>query len=432
MRALPADGGGAFRTGRRMFLRGLAGCALSGLAFGAAALNVRTCGARGDGVSDDSDAFRTAFARSRHVHVPEGRYLVNELAAPSGLTLWGDRRNAELIQAPAARYLLSVNPGTGGSSDALRNTRDVTLRGLTFQGRVAELGFAEHCHLLNINACSNLLVENCALRGFRGDGLYIGSGNAPGVERHNRRITVRNCLFDGINGDNRNGISVIDCEGLTVENCRFVNCTRPDMPGAIDIEPDPQPFHHIANIRIMNNFIENCGGVGAICFISLVNAYTRPPGAILISGNTIHGNNGKGNGIALKCQLDGGDPPAWGPILVTGNEVLRTAQPFLVSGLRNVRMASNFFSGSLRAGVVSHPNHGPCDELVFARNRFYHLGMDDDCGVRIFPSRRVRLEDNVLLDCGRAGSPAIRLPAAGGERIVQLRNRTVDTRRHAG
>jgi polygalacturonase len=41
-------------------------------------INVRTCGARGDGFTDDTEAFRKAIETGRVVYVPTGRYLVTD------------------------------------------------------------------------------------------------------------------------------------------------------------------------------------------------------------------------------------------------------------------------------------------------------------------------------------------------------------------
>jgi hypothetical protein len=93
------------------------------------------------------------------------------------------------------------------------------------------------------------LIDNCVIEGFRGDGIIFGSGlndnAAPNTltERHNVDVTVTNCYIDGVNNDNRNGISVIDGNGVTIENNYFTRCSRSNMPGAIDIEPDAGVFY---------------------------------------------------------------------------------------------------------------------------------------------------------------------------------------------
>ena len=57
---------------------------------------------------------------------------------------------------------------------------DLTFFNLTFLGSVAANGFAEQNHLLTLNGVRNCLVYRCRFIGFRGDGVYIGSGDLGG------------------------------------------------------------------------------------------------------------------------------------------------------------------------------------------------------------------------------------------------------------
>jgi len=132
--------------------------------------------------------------------------------------LVGEGKDSILEQKKGAMYCCSVNPGTGGTPSIAGNKRDIQIQGIHFKGTVEKDGFQEHVHLLNINAATNVTISNCAFTGWRGDGIYIGSSNTAGVERHNKDITIEGCLFDGINNDNRNAISVIDGDGIKIRN----------------------------------------------------------------------------------------------------------------------------------------------------------------------------------------------------------------------
>jgi hypothetical protein len=99
----------------------------------------------------------------------------------------------------------------------------------------------QYFYLFAVNATSDLTVERVTFYGFRGDGMYVGSGTLKTTERHNQRVTVRDCLFDGAVKDNRNGLSIIDCDKLTVYGCTFTNIGNSKLShsvGAIDFEPD--------------------------------------------------------------------------------------------------------------------------------------------------------------------------------------------------
>ena len=110
-------------------------------------------------------------------------------------------------------------------------------------------------HLVHFDGVSNVLISNCKFIGFRGDGVYIGSGTSGDMERHNTNVTIKDNFFDGVNNQNRNGISFIDVNGALVDNNTFVNTTKAGMPGVIDFEADPNSWHVLEDITITNNKI---------------------------------------------------------------------------------------------------------------------------------------------------------------------------------
>jgi hypothetical protein len=175
------------------------------------------------------------------------------------------------------------------------------IAGIAFEGPVESLGFSEHRHLLNFNGVTELWIHDCAIRGFRGDGLYLGSSNVFGVERHNTFVRISQNDFDGINCDNRNGISVIDGSGIRIENNQFTRCSRRDMPGPIDIEPNGDVFLRIDGISIEGNRFDDCGGgAGKISVVISVRPDLKHPVRNLrISQNVIASGQKSGNAIYI-------------------------------------------------------------------------------------------------------------------------------------
>jgi hypothetical protein len=169
---------------------------------------------------------------------------VGRLTLKSRLALVGDG-SGSVLQGRAGVILLqglSPSPGT-----FLEN---IELRGLRLTGAVTKAGFAEHVHLVSIAGVRNLLVDDVHFIGFQGDGLYLGASTDN--SRHNLDVRVVNCTFDGIDKNNRNCISVIDGDGVSVRGCVFRRSSRRDMPGFIDVEPNDSA-NVVRNIQITGN-----------------------------------------------------------------------------------------------------------------------------------------------------------------------------------
>lgn len=201
----------------------------------------------------------------------------------SGLKLVGDGIGRTRVERP---YAVGGDPWysilfcNSGSEDPADNITDVLVRGIVFaDSKLLELGFREHHNLLHLNGVTRFLADRCGLEGFRSDGIYLGSGHIGGTERHNEDCGVFACWFDGINKNNRNGLTIIDM----VRGNFFLwakNCTRPGdgsdnypttpeqlldpnyglgMPGPVDVEPDLSTFHRISDLAF-DVQATDCGG----------------------------------------------------------------------------------------------------------------------------------------------------------------------------
>lgn len=255
-------------------------------------------GAIGNGVNDDTIEVQAALTAANAagggiVYFPEGTYLCDDISFPgNNIIIQGAGWGSIIKQKNSGdnHYLVSVNPGSGGTTNPANNKTGCGIRDIQLLGTVATDAFQQHVFLLNLNACSNFIAQNVYFNGFRGDGAYVGSGNAGGIERHNVNIQFLNCLFDGVNQDNRNGISVIDCDGLLVEGCTFKNIGRTDMPGAIDLEPNSgSTYAVIRSIKILyNQFISIRGSSGAVMgyFWDAQSTFTNKIRDIKVIGNT--------------------------------------------------------------------------------------------------------------------------------------------------
>lgn len=265
-------------------------------------------GAAGDGTTDDTAAVQAAINTGRPVAI-DRPYRVGGLTLASNTALYGGAAG-RLIRPAASVYTASINPGSGGSADPATNIAGVRVVGVTFDDDVVANPFRQNDAQLNLNACSDVVVDGCRFLGPRSDAIYLGSSNTGATERHNQRVTVTNCLFDGINKDNRNAISVVDCAGLLVHGNTFRRMSRADMPGCIDIEPNSaNTFAILRDFRITGNRFDDVGGSACIgTLLQPISTYTSTPGDWKIDGNTfvnIGATNNPINLLAAASATDG-------------------------------------------------------------------------------------------------------------------------------
>ena len=343
--------------------------------------------------TDDNPAYALALATGMPVYFPagqglgaDGAYLVDTPAGTnnvtSGLQLIGDGIGRSIIRKTDARR----GPNffyNSGSADPADNLVNLLVRDLTIEDDPErELGFAEHDDLVHINGVSDTIFQRVEFKGFRGDGLYLGAGHFLVHERHNRRIIVRDCIFDGVDNENRNGISVLDIDDLSIEDCAFRHCTKLDgsMPGAIDIEPDvsngatpPElyPFRIIRNIRIVNNSFQDCGGSAVALLLGSIEMDNQTENIIIERNRIVD---------CLGAFTYGGH---------AGTDAVTSVKKF------GVQFVANHVRGCTRPFFMTLDG---AFGLAMERNTF------EDCGFVLLgfgsTSRHMRIQNNNFIRCG--------------------------------
>lgn len=376
---------------------------------------------------DDTEALYRALARAPSVYFPGGRgsgvngeYRIGSTAEdnlPAGIRLFGDGPEHTIVARSYARpaaFILHCDSGSGSAHD---NIKDLLFRDMTFYDDVERLGFSEYAYLVMLNGVSRARFDRVHFRGFRGDGLHLGSSVMSNSERHNRDVVVSNCVFDGVNCNNRNAISVIDCDGLTVEQSQFLNCSRPGnggttaedpmdpatgsaMPGPIDLEPNRNAFAIIRNITIRhNNFVG--GGGYAVALNLLPNDFVDVPQ----SDFHIHDNeiNARWGGLHTSGYGADGKSAELRPyrIVFENNAVTRCAKPFIIDGIVGLMMKSNRFDGSAAAAELGYSSFNK--NIALVDNQFLKLGSQDSgYGLWIRSIDVFRMANNVFADIGLA------------------------------
>lgn len=376
---------------------------------------------------DDTAALMRALATGLPVHAPAGGgsgrggvYLVGSEAdanLPSGAALFGDGQGKTVIVRSTVTQRPFILHCDSKSADPARNIARLRFRDLTFADDVVRLGFSEFSYLVMLNGVSDVRFDRVEFRGFRGDGLHLGSSVTSQTERHNRKIIVSDCTFNGINSNNRNAITVIDVDDLLIERSQFRNVTRKGdgtptvgnpmdpatglgQPGAIDLEPNGDPFTIIRNVVIRENRFVGGGGSAVAMLLTPNDVVRVATQTILIEQNIIcdrasafqaFGYNGDG---ALK-----GRPY---DLTIRNNRVDRCDKPFIISGIGGVEVQDNQFRDC--AGHAELGYRGVNVDIALTGNLFERVGIGSPgYALWLRDAQGLRIEGNDFVDAGPAG-----------------------------
>jgi hypothetical protein len=209
---------------------------------------------------------------------------------------------------------------------------------------------------------------------------------------------VTNCVFDGINKENRNAISVIDGDGITIENNSFKNCTYSSQPGAIDMEPDNVTYSIIKNISIKNNKFDNIGGNVAIISNYSPVANVGTVTNILVEGNTVSNSptatfynfNTNKNPTSTSLEND---------IKIIGNNISGIGQMFFIFNGKKILIERNIFTDITGVSSLISSNGGnSVVDMNIINNRFVRVNAGT-C-LSLFSVSYIKFLLNKFIDCG--------------------------------
>jgi hypothetical protein len=354
---------------------------------------------------------------------PKLSILVGNLRIYTGTEILAQDWTSEFIVKPGG-YGISINPGSNGTPDPATNQRNILLSGFQIRGQNAVPVFSEHAHLLNINAASYVLIEDLHIKGFQGDGIYLGSSNTNATERHNENISINRVRVDGVNADNRNGISIIDGTDISISEFTGLNCTREGMPGTIDIEPNANVFSRVRRITIDRFYIDGGKGGGIEFLLPPNDALTVGIEGLVVTRGVI---KNKPIGIAQYSTLG---VRRHGTVV---RDVLidKCFSPFLLDGMRGGLFENIRCVDADGQGQIGYVN-GNAD-LVFNDLEMLRCGRVETNGLQV---RRVvdglTLNRARFIDCGitpgqGTGGRAILFANGTGSRIKIIGNTKIES-----
>ncbi|HVI94700.1 MAG TPA: right-handed parallel beta-helix repeat-containing protein [Anaeromyxobacter sp.] len=359
--------------------------------------DVTRFGAKGDGVADDTDAFRRAAATGKDLRVPRptahyrltGKVVVHGSVVGEGMPeirmygADGGRDNAHVM------FELNRYDGPGA-----------VFRGLHLDGQWdGRSTVGEWSHLIQIRASRNVTVEDNVLERPYGDCVLIGGEGYPApsenvVVRNNRMTAPRRCA-----------VAVISARRLLVRGNTISKST--DYVAAIDLEPNPDipeptpDYQLVEDVEISGNRFDVPGG-NAIMLHS-------PPGNRLANRRvTISGNTATARRFLLKMAKTG----TWNAVSVTENRFLGDAAPYgsgdvsfvridhdpqaAPRSIRQLVVERNVIDGAVRPGQTYRDYIRGVDGLRLVGNRWmgaksYRLSVVDSPGAQLASNEPARL-----------------------------------------
>lgn len=158
--------------------------------------------------------------------------------------------------------------------------------------------------IIEISSSRHITIDNLKLSECISDGVYIGYTYwyAGKDVYRTSNITIKNCTITV----GRNGISLVSGDGVIIDGNVFHDITNNAPKAGIDIEPETGTNHHLHlnNIHITNNIFKNCTG-GLTTYLEKV----KENGDIHITNNTfdnsILGIDGSSSDYAMVIDVNG-------------------------------------------------------------------------------------------------------------------------------
>jgi polygalacturonase len=296
-------------------------------------VNVKTRGAVGDGVKDDTAAIQAAIDQvagtGGTVLVPAGIYMINAVTSlhlGNKMTFEMDNATLQAITNNVGNYAILDITGVSNV-----NVVGGTLKGerVSHQGTTGEWGMG-----IQVMSSSNVVINGVTSNNAWGDGFYIGSSTDIGSGSSN--ITLCSVVA---NNNRRQGLSIVAANGVIVSNSIFTNTNGALPMCGIDVETNASTT--VSNVQILSSIIQLNQGCGIEVGSSFSTPGSNMISKVLIKNNIVSYNSkvgGMGAGIMIDTNTSGHQ--------IINNLVTQNFQDGidLMSGVTNTLVSGNISS----------------------------------------------------------------------------------------
>jgi hypothetical protein len=184
-----------------------------------------------------------------------------------------------------------------------------------------------------------------------------------------------------------------------IENNRFVNVTRANMPGAIDAEPNADAYAIIRNITVRGNEFNHVGGSVGVFSVVVPSAVRNPAQDVTFEDNTVTDYVGRGSMVFFTDNRMPNVSSTPNNVKILKNTGQVGFRPFFVYG-KGFTILDNTWTDYTHSAMLAYASTNAVRDADILHNQFVRGGALDGACLSVFNADDVNINGNKFVDCG--------------------------------